>query len=827
MTNFAVAGFRRVRSGTAMKFTLSWLKDHLETDASLDEIVAALTKVGLEVEHVDSRAASLKDFVIARVLEANPHPNADRLSVCLVETGGGAPVQVVCGAPNARAGMISVFSPPGTYIPGKKITLATGVIRGIESHGMLCSGAELELSDDHDGILDLPAAAPVGVPYAQWAGLDDPVVDINLLPNRPDAMGVHGIARDLAAAGFGRFKDRVIAPLEPGFPCPLEVVLDFTSEDTHLAPAFALRLVRGVRNGPSPEWLQRRLKAIGLRPINALVDITNYLAFDRARPLHVFDADKVRGHLSVRRAREGESLLALDGRTYALDLDCVVIADENGPESIAGIIGGEVSGCDETTTSVLIESALWDPVNIARTGRRLGITSDARYRFERGVDPLFLLPGLDLATRLVLEFCGGSASDAMLAGKVPQPDNRILFPWSEVPRLTGLVLDPSEMAGILEKLGFELAVAAGNSDHVVVKVPSFRPDIEGKADLVEEIVRVAGVERVTSQAFPRPSDHVPAPVLTLQQKRVRGARRALAASGLVEAVTWSFVSHARASLFGGGTSSLALANPITSDLSDMRPSLLPGLIAAAQRNADRGYGDVALFEVGQIFLDDGESGQRIAAAAIRRGTAKPGGSGRHWTGAAAPVDAFDAKADVLALLAALGVPLGGLQIATGGPDWFHPGCSGTLQFGPKNKIGVFGVLHPRALEALDAEGAFVGFEVILDDLPAPKAKPTKTRPRLELSELMPLQRDFAFIVEGSVKAADLVKAAQAGERMLITAVDVFDIYEGAGIPEGKKSLAVSVTLQPREKTLTEAEIDTVAAKIIAEVTKKTGAVLRG
>ncbi|TPW00128.1 MAG: Phenylalanine--tRNA ligase beta subunit [Beijerinckiaceae bacterium] len=811
-----------------MKFTLSWLKDHLETDASLDEIVAALTRTGLEVEHVDDRAALLKDFVIARVVEAKPHPNADRLRVCLVDAGGAVPVQVVCGAPNARAGMKSVFSAPGTYIPGKELTLGKGVIRGIESNGMLCSGAELEVSDDHDGILDLPEAAPVGAAYAAWAFLDDPVVEINLLPNRPDAAGIDGIARDLAAAGLGRLKSAAIVPVEGGFACPVDVRLDFVAEDAHLAPAFALRLVKGVRNGPSPPWMQRRLKLIGLRPINALVDITNYLTFDRARPLHVFDAKKIKGNITVRRAAPREELIALDGRIYPLDADNVVIADESGVESLAGIMGGQATGCDETTAEVLIESALWDPVNIARSGRSLGINSDARYRFERGVDPAFLLPGLELATRLVVELCGGEASQITLAGRIPRSDKRIVFPWSEVKRLTGLELDSSEMAGILESLGFELADLAGNAGEVVVKAPSFRPDIASKADLVEEILRIAGLDRVCPAPLPRGSgQHVAGPVLTLLQKRVKSAKRALAANGLVEAVTWSFVSRQRALMFGGGGASLALANPIASELSDMRPSLLPGLIAAAQRNADRGQGDVALFEVGQIFLSDEEGGQKIAAGAIRRGMAKEAGSGRHWSMPPAGVDPFDVKADAFALLSALGVPAGGLQLVSGGPAWFHPGRCATIQFGPKNVIGAFGEIHPLTLDALGAEGPAAGFELLLDDIPAPKLRVTRTKPKLDLSEFMPVQRDFAFLVDRSVKAADIVKAATAGERALVSDVGVFDVYEGKGIPEGKKSVAISVTLQPREKTLTEADIDAAAGKIIAEVAKKTGASLRG
>ncbi|MGP0061243.1 MAG: phenylalanine--tRNA ligase subunit beta [Beijerinckiaceae bacterium] len=810
-----------------MKFSLSWLYDHLETRATLGEVVETLTKIGLEVEHVHDPAASLGSFVIASVIEAKPHPNADRLRVCLVDVGGGSPIQVVCGAPNARTGLKSVFAPPGAYIPAKKITLSKGVIRGVESHGMLCSGAELELSENHDGILEVSDDAPVGVPYVRWAGLDDPVIEINLTPNRPDAMGVAGIARDLAAAGLGKVKTPPVVPVKGQFACPVEVKLDFEAADAHLAPAFALRLVRSLRNGESPEWLRKKLLAIGLRPINRLVDVTNYLTFDRSRPLHVFDAKKISGNLVVRRAMPGEILRALDGKTYALDATNVVIADDHGVESLAGIMGGEASGCDEATTDVLIESALWDPANIARSGRWLGITSDARYRFERGVDPAFCLPGLELATRLILALCGGEPSEIFLAGKVPDKVTRNFFPWSEVQRLTGLDLPHSEMAGILERLGFELANVVGNSDRVVVKVPSWRPDVEDKADLVEEIVRIAGLDRIAAQPLPRESVGVAAPILDLLQKRTRAAKRALAANGLVEAVTWSFLSHGRALLFGGGMDDLALTNPIATDLSDMRPSLLPGLIDAAQRNAARGFGDLALFEVGQIFKGADAADQKMAAAGLRRGTARLGGALRHWAEPAGPVDVFSAKADALALLAALGISQAALQILPGAPPWFHPGRSGTLQFGPKNIIGYFGEFDPRTLEALDAEGPLAAFEIVLDELPPPKAKPTKTKPKLELSELMPLDRDFAFLVDRAVRAGDIVKAAQGADRALIANVAVFDVYEGTGIPADMKSIAIAVTLQPREKTLTEAEIDAISAKIIAEVGKKTGAVLRG
>lgn len=811
-----------------MKFTLSWLKQHLDTQADIDTIVATLTRIGLEVEHVHDPAAQIKDFVIAEIIEAAPHPNADRLRVCRVDTGSGAPIQVVCGAPNARAGLKSIFAAPGTYIPAKKITLGKGLIRGVESLGMLCSGAELEISTDHDGIMELPADAPVGAAYAQWAALNDPVVDINLTPNRPDAMGVAGIARDLAAAGLGHLITPPIAPVRGQFPCPVDISLEFSEADAHLAPAFAMRLVRGVRNGPSPDWLKKRLLSIGLRPINALVDVTNFLAFDRARPLHVFDAGKISGAMSVRRARADETLTALDGRTYRLDESMVVIADANGVESLAGIMGGEASGCDETTTDVLIESALWDPANIARSGRQLGIVSDARYRFERGVDPAFCLPGLDYATTLITEICGGTPSDVVLRGAIPEETFTLVFPWSQVRRLTGLTLPISQMAGILEQLGFHLATMEGNSNLVMVKAPSWRPDIAGKADIVEEIVRIAGLDRIAAQPLPRDEAHIAAPVLSLLQKRTRTAKRALAANGLVEAVTWSFLSHKQAEAFGGGAPELVLANPIAADLSDMRPSLLPGLLTAARRNADRGYNDIALFEVGQIFKGAEPADQKIAASGIRCGTARLAGSGRHWaTGGSAAADIYDAKADALALLGAIGVPLAGLQITAAGPDWFHPGRCGSLQFGPKIIIGHFGEIHPRLIEALDIPGPMVGFELILDDIPAPKSKPTKTKPKLELSDFMPLQRDFAFIVERGVKAADLVKAAQSADRNLITEVTVFDVYEGKGIPEGKKSVALAVTVQPLEKTFTDAEIDALAGKIVAEIARKTGAQLRG
>jgi phenylalanyl-tRNA synthetase beta chain len=804
-----------------MKFTFAWLKEHLDTDEPLDKIVDKLTMIGLEVESVADRGKVLAPFTIARVISAQQHPNADRLRVCMVDTGSGDPVQVVCGAPNARAGMTGVFVPPGAFIPGKDMTLGIGKIRGVESRGMLVSEFELQLSDNHEGIIDLPADAPVGANYAAWAKLDDPVIEINLTPNRADCTGVSGIARDLAAADMGKLKNIAVKPIEGRFPCPIKVTLDFGTTPS-LCPAFALRLVRGVKNGPSPDWLQRRLTAIGLRPINALVDVTNFITYDRGRPLHVFDAAKVHGNLTVRRARFGESLVALDGKLYTLDESICVIADEKGVESLAGIMGGEASGCSEATTDVLIESALWDPLNIAQSGRKLGINSDARYRFERGVDPAFMLPGLELATRMVLDLCGGEPSAVTVAGKAEAPERIIDFPLDELPRLAGLDVDLPEVRRVLSHLGF---FVAGQGGTVKVAVPSWRADVEGKADIVEEVVRIVGVDRVPSTPFER-GEAPRKPVLTPIQLRTRKAKRALAARGMDEAVTWSFISKPQAELLGGGQPELALANPIAADLSDMRPSLLPGLVAAAQKNADRGSPDVALFEVGQIFRGDRPEDQLTAASGVRRALAKATGIGRHWSAPAAEVDAFDVKADALAALTAAGAPAQALQVVPGGPAWFHPGRSGTIQIGPQNVLGHFGELHPRALEALDADGPLVAFEVILEKIPEPKAKPTRAKPVLELSAFQPVQRDFAFVVDRAVKAADILRATQSVDRKLIANVTVFDVYEGKGIDPGKKSIAIAVTLQPREKTMTDQEIDAVAAKIVAEVGKRTGGVLR-
>ena len=803
-----------------MKITLSWLKDHLETDASLAEIVERLTSIGLEVEAVDDKS-SLKPFVIAKVLTAERHPDADRLQVLSVDTGGGRPpVQVVCGAPNARAGLVGAFAAPGVYIPGIDTTLTVGTIRGVESRGMMCSERELELSDEHDGIIDLPDDAPVGTSFAAYAHLDDPVIDIGLTPNRPDATGVYGIARDLAASGLGRLKTHAVQPVQGHGETPVKMTLDF-GDTPSLCRGFALRLVRGVNNGPSPKWLQQRLLAIGLRPINALVDITNYITFDRGRPLHVFDAAKVAGNLVVRRAHDGETVLALDGREYKLTPDMCVIADANGVESIAGIMGGEHSGCDAATTDVLIESALWEPLNIARTGRALGIITDARYRFERGADPEFMVPGLELATEMVLDFCGGAPTEIEVVGYAGYEPKIVIFPTPEVKRLTGLDVPGEESIDILSRLGFSIK----DSGYVVdVAVPSWRPDIDGKADLVEEVMRIHGVDNIA----PRPltsHDAVNGKILTTQQIRTRAAKRALAVRGMMEAVTWSFIPGRHARLFGGDDS-LRLSNPIAADMTTMRPSLLPGLLAAAQRNTDKGIGDVALFEVSGTYEGDTPESQRRVAAGVRRGTAKLEGAGRHWSGNAGNVGVFDAKADAFAVLEAAGAPVDRLQVEAGGPGWYHPGRSGTIKLGPKTVLGTFGEFHPKTLEGLDVSGPLAGFEVYLDALPEPKQKPTRTKPRLELSPFQAVRRDFAFVVDSHVEAGTLTRAAASADRKLITGVSVFDVFEGAALGDAKKSIAIEVSIQPVDKTLTDEDFEALAARIVENVARQTGGVLR-
>ena len=799
-----------------MKFTLSWLKEHLATEASLEDILVTLTCIGLEVESVEDKAAELSAFTVGHVLQAEKHPNADKLRVCQVATKDGQ-VEVVCGAPNARAGIKVAFAPVGAVVPATGLELKAGAIRGVTSNGMLCSSRELKLGDDHDGIMELPEGAAVGAPLAEVLGLNDPVIDIAITPNRGDCNAVAGVARDLAAAGLGHVVTPAVEPVAGSFASPVGVALDFPAGAESAAPLFEGRVIRGVKNGPSPAWLQNRLRAVGLRPVSALVDVTNLISLDRARPLHVFDVARLKGALKARFAKAGESLVALDGKTYALDEETVVIADDAAARAIAGVMGGEESGCTDATTDVFIEAALFDPVRVATTGRRLGINSDARYRFERGVDPAFNRAGLEMATRLILDLCGGEASEVLSAGAAPAWRREIAFDPALVKKLTGLDLPATETLRILGDLGFSIGGAAPFK----LTPPSWRPDIHGAADLVEEVVRIHGLDAIPSVALPR-AHEVTRAGLSPQQRRHREARRALGGRGLVEAITYSFTPRADAALFGGGDEALMLANPISSDLDAMRPSILPGLLAAARRNAARGVTPQHLFEVGAVFLSPAETDQPVMAGGVRAGAAA-----RRWSGAAAAPDAFMAKADALALIEALGGPTGNLQVWTDAPDWYHPGRSGQLKLGPKTVVARFGELHPRVLQAMDLKGPIAAFEVFLDAIPMPRAKATKTKAALVLSDYPAVERDFAFVVEARVTAADVTKAAAGADKALIDSVDVFDVYEGAGVGERRKSLAIAVRLQPKDRTLTDAEIDAVGQKIIAAVTKATGGALRG
>jgi phenylalanyl-tRNA synthetase beta chain len=811
-----------------MKFTLSWLRNHLETTATVAELSGTLSAIGLEVESVEDPAARLGAFTIARVLDAKQHPNADKLRVARVEIAPGKPpVEVVCGAPNCRTGMVGVFAPLGTFIPGTGITLEKKPVRGVVSNGMLCSERELELSDDHQGIIDLDAELGdrVGARYIDVMGLDDPVFDVKLTPNRPDCTGVRGIARDLAAAGLGTLKpERKVTGVEGDYDCPIDIRLDLDAASASACPAFAGRYVKGVKNGPSPAWLQQRLKAVGLRPISALVDITNYISMDRGRPLHVYDADKVTGAIRARLGKDGEQFVGLDGKMYTADHTMCMIADDKGALGFGGIMGGEASGCTDKTVNVLIESAYFDPQRTAATGRKAQLQTDARYRFERGVDPAFVVPGLDLATAMVLELTGGKPSRMKLAGKPPMQETVIAFDFARVAKLGGLDLPEAEIRRILETIGCTIAGTPGAAK---VTVPTWRPDIHGPADLVEEVVRIAGLDRIPSVALPRVSG-VARAVLTESQRRSRRARRVLAARGMVEAVTWSFIERPQAAHFGGGQDALELDNPISSELSSMRPSLLPGLLLAAQRNRNRGFADAAVFEVGQAYRGDKPEDQYLGAAGVRAGAARLDGSGRHWDGKAEDASLYDAKADAVAVLAALGVDASRAQITRDAPGWYHPGRSGTLRLGPKVVLAYFGEVHPATLKVLDVAAPVAAFEVFLDAPPGDKRKGGRARSALAASDLLPVRRDFAFLVANDVAAGDVTKAAAAADKALISGVTVFDVFEGGTLAaESKKSLAVEVTLQPTTETLTDEQIEAVAKKVIAEVKRATGGEIRG
>jgi phenylalanyl-tRNA synthetase beta chain len=798
-----------------MKFTLAWLKDHLATEAPLQAIVDTLTEIGLEVESIDDPGAKLKAFTVARVIKAEPHPNADRLRVCQVETASGT-VQVVCGAPNARTGMKAVYAAVGSHVPGIDLDLKAAKIRGVDSNGMLVSEREMGLSDEHQGIIEMPAEAPVGVAFATLLGLDDPVIDVALTPNRPDCTGVRGVARDLAAAGLGSLKPMARAePTKPTFDSPIRWVID--ADPANACPHVAGRAFRGVKNGPSPKWLQDRLKAIGLRPISALVDITNYVSVDLGRPLHVFDASKLAGGtLHMRVAKDGEPFMALTEKAYTLAAGMTVIADTKGVHGVGGIMGGLESSCTEATTEVFLEVALFDPIKVAETGRRLQINSDARYRFERGVDPLSAEWGVDVASRFIQELCGGTASDVVRAGAMPNWRRQIAVRTERVRTLGGVDVPLERQRAILKSLGFE---TSGEGARLTVTPPSWRPDMHGEPDVIEELVRINGIDKVAPVSLPRTTP-MPAPAVTRAQKRAFQVRRALAARGLDEAVTFSFMAGTVAELFGGVAAPLRLANPISADLDVMRPTILPNLLMAAGRNLARGLADPGLYEVGPVYRDDTPKGQALVAAGVRQGRVTP----PNWAETPRAVDAFDAKALALAGLEAAGAPVANLQSSAGAPGWYHPGRSGVLRLG-NAVLAQFGEIHPAVLARLDVKGPAIGFELFLDLVPVPKQKGTN-KPPLKLSAFQPLVRDFAFVLDDAVAADQVVRAAQQADRALIAEVAVFDLFTGSAIGAGKKSLAISVTLQPVERTLTEAEIDAVAQKIIANVAKHTGAVLR-
>ena len=797
-----------------MKTTLSWLKSHLATEAPLGALVDRLVMLGHDVEWVDDRAASLTGFVVADVISAEPHPNADRLRVCRVDAGHGE-VQVVCGAPNARTGMKGVFGPAGVVIPKTGTQLQVSTIRGVASRGMLMSAAELALGDDHSGIIELPADTPVGTPYASLLGLGDPVIDIKVTPNRADCLGVRGIARDLAAAAIGQLKPLDTTPAEGRFRSRIAIHI----EDRTACPLFLGRHVRGLRNGPSPRWLRDRLEAIGLRPISMLVDLTNFLTFDLNRPLHAFDAAKIKGDLTVRLARPGEKLLALNGREYELDPEITVIADENGVQSLGGVIGGEPTGCTEATTEVFVEAALFDPIRTAATGRRLDIVSDARYRFERGVDPAFVGPGLEIATRLILELCGGEASDVVVAGAAPDWHREYLLRPERLSGLGGLHVPPDESRAILEDLGCTVSETPEHDGSMRVSPPSWRGDIVGEADLVEEVLRVKGYDEIPAVPLPRETV-IARPAIDARRRRAELVRRTLASRGLTEAVTFSFISSRLAELFGGAKPELRLVNPISADLDAMRPSALPGLVEATRRNADRGFPDVALFELGPSYRDDTPEGQVTVVAGLRAGRLGP----RDWRQPPREPDLYDAKADALAALAAMGAPTESVQTVADPPPWFHPGRAGSLRLG-STLLGHFGELHPDVLDAFEVKGPVAAFEVFLDAVPPPRAG--RAKPPLKPSVFHPVERDFAFMVDHDLPAETLLRAARGVDRKLVSEVRLFDVYEGKGLPEGKKSLAIAVTLQPQEVTLTDAEIEAFSKRLVAAVEKATGGTLRG
>lgn len=801
-----------------MKFTLSWLKDFLDTPATLEEITEKLTAIGLEVEGVEDPRKTLEGFVVGHVLSAEKHPDADKLQ-CLVVDTGAAQLKVVCGAPNARAGMKGVFAPAGSYVPGLDVTLKKSMIRGQESNGMMCSESELKISDEHDGIIELADTFVAGTPAAAALGMDDPVIEINLTPNRGDCAGVYGIARDLAAAGLGVLRPVPDSAVAGTFKSPVNVFI----KNDDACPHFIGRYIRGVKNGASPDWLQQRLKAVGQNPISALVDITNYMTIAFGRPLHVFDADKLQGHIHVRLARAGETLAALNDKTYDLDGAMTVVCDDSGVLGLAGIIGGTATAVDDKTVNVYLETAYFDPLATALTGQRLQIASDARYRFERGIDPAFTAAGADIATRMILDLCGGEASETVTAGTAPDAARTVAYQPALALTLGGVDLPAETQKKILESLGFSVTAQTGAGGwHVAV--PSWRSDIDGAAAIVEEILRIHGYDNIPAVRVRLPEGESITPI-AVPTRRARLARRVLAARGLNETVTWSFMDAATADLFGAAENQnraqLLLTNPISVDLAMMRPSVLPNLIAAAGRNADRGLDDACLFEIGNAYRGTDAKGHVLTATGLRSGHAVP----RHWSGPARAVDAYDVKADALAVLENCGVAVASLQIAADAPAWYHPGRSGTLRLGP-NVVACFGEIHPAVLAAMKRTETVAGFEVFLNDLPQSKKK-TAARELLKPSPFQPVSRDFAFIVDAGVAGEKITRAIRGVDKKLVTAAEIFDIYQGRGVDEGKKSVGVAVTIQPVEKTLTDEDINALCQKITEAIKTQTGGVLRG
>lgn len=794
-----------------MKFTLSWLKEHLATEASVDEIAETLTRIGLEVEEVFNPAAGLAGFVTAKVDECVMHPDSDHLHLLKVNTGKEV-LQVVCGAPNVHAGTIGIFAPVGAVIPCYNEKLTVGKIRGVESFGMLCSEKELGIGDDHTGIISLAADTPVGLPAAEVLDID-PVFEISITPNRAECLGVRGVARDLAAAGLGRLKPLEVKKTAGTFKSPINIRV----EDKKACPVYTGRYIRGVNNrAETPKWMKDRLAAIGLHSISPLVDITNYINFDLARPLHVFDAGKLKGDLVIRMAEEGEKFVSLEGKEYSLDGQSLGICDDDGVECLGGVMGGIGKGCLPETTDVLLESAYFAPECIARTGRHFQIESDSRYRYERWVDPNSNVLGSDYATAMILEICGGEASEIVVCGEENYRSEPVTLRLERVKTLAGLDVSAEEIIRILTALGFEVSREENGLRAVS---PTWRGDIECEADLVEEVVRMVGLDKIP--ALSMPADEFPKQTLTPAQRRVVTVRHELANRGMFESVTWSFTDSTLAAYFRKGGQPLPLLNPIAAELDEMRPSLLPNLLLGVKNNVVRGADGVCLFETGPEFYGCRPGEQKEVAAGVRYGaTAK-----KHWLENGRAYDVFDAKADALAAIAAANGPWDSAQVTTDAPAYYHPGRSGVLRLG-KNVLACFGELHPAVLKAFDLKGRVVAFEVYLDNIPLPRATAGKSKKKLALSPFQSVDKDLAFVAAKDVPAASIVAAAKSADKEHIVDVRVFDVFEGGSLPEGKKSVALGLTFQPQEKTFTDAEIDAIMKKVIAEVGKKTDAVLR-